>query len=86
MLFGKAPLEGFAKFNVDSAESSNDDHWVVGVMLHTKQGKFLSSSSITLKNITYPTVLEAPACQEALALVDDLCCTRYSSCQTIWKQ
>ena len=72
MLFGKRLQRLFAKLTVDGAVSRNGGKGAVGVMCRNDQGKFMGLSSIPFKNITNPTVMDVLACQEVLALADDL--------------
>jgi hypothetical protein len=66
------PSVGCAKLNVDAAMSKQDRGGAVGVVCRSEQGVFLGASSLSVPGIADPTVMEAIACREAMALVKDL--------------
>jgi hypothetical protein len=80
------PSVGCAKLNVDAAMSKQDRGGAVGVVCRSEQGVFLGASSLTVPGIADPTVMEAIACREALALAKDLQLPRItvaSDCLTV---
>jgi hypothetical protein len=66
------PAEGCVKMNVDAALRKSSPGGAVAVVCHRADGFFLRASSLTVEGISEPSVLEAMACQEALALAQDL--------------
>jgi ribonuclease HI len=66
------PVEGCAKINVDAALAKTRPGGAVGAVCRSADGIYLGASSLTVEGITNPSVLEAMACREALALAQDL--------------
>jgi ribonuclease HI len=64
--------EGCAKINVDAALAKTRPGGAVGAVCRSAAGIYLGASSLTVEGITNPSVLEAMACREALALAQDL--------------
>jgi ribonuclease HI len=67
-----APCSGCVKINVDAAVAKTGRGGAVGAVCRDEAGLFLGASSLTIKGISDPTVLEALACREAMALAADL--------------
>jgi ribonuclease HI len=66
------PSNGCAKLNVDAATSKSHMGGAMGVICRSENGEFLGASCLTVHGISDPSVLEAMACREALALAQDL--------------
>jgi hypothetical protein len=66
------PVEGCAKLNVNVALAKTRPGGAVGVVFRIADGLYLGASSLTVEGITNPSVLEAMACRETLALAQDL--------------
>jgi ribonuclease HI len=66
------PSPGRVKLNVDAAVSKTERGGAVAAVCRDEAGNFLGASSLTISGISDPTVLEAMACREALALASDL--------------
>ena len=65
------PADHF-KINVDAAVSRSGTFGVVGVICRDAGGLFLGASSLTLRGLRDPQVLETLAIREALALSEDI--------------
>jgi hypothetical protein len=66
------PPVGFAKINADAAVQWEGDFGAGAVVCRGHSGAFLGASSITFRNISDPTTLEALAVREGLAIAEDL--------------
>jgi hypothetical protein len=62
------PAEGCVKMNVDAALQKSSLGGAVAMVCRRADGSFLGASSLTVEGISEPSVLEAMACREALAL------------------
>jgi hypothetical protein len=67
-----APPRGYAKINVDAAVRKQGRIGALAAVCRSDDGLFLGASTIVLRGIVDPTILEALACREALALALDL--------------
>jgi ribonuclease HI len=67
------PLDaGCVKVNVDAAMAKTGPGGAVGAVCRDGAGVFMGASTLTVDGITNPTVLDALACREALALALDI--------------
>ena len=66
------PLLGCAKINTDATTAKQGAGGAVAAVRRDAKGVFLGASTLTIDGISDPTVLEAMACREALALAQDL--------------
>jgi ribonuclease HI len=66
------PRSGCAKLNVDAAMAKSMPSGAVGVVCRDETGHFLGASTLTIRGIADPAVMEVLACREALALAQDL--------------
>jgi hypothetical protein len=66
------PPQGYVKMNVDAAVSKTSNGGALGVVCRREDGSFLGASALTIQGIVDPTILEAMACREALALAENL--------------
>ena len=66
------PEAGEVKLNVDGAVAKSSNTGAVGVVCRNEVGHFIGASAVVFKGITEPSILEAYACREALALAEDL--------------
>jgi hypothetical protein len=64
------PEVGCAKLNVDAAMAKTGQGGALGVVVvcRSETGMFLGASNLTADGIVSPTVMEALACSEGLAL------------------
>jgi ribonuclease HI len=60
------------KINVDGAVARNGDHGAISAVCRDDHGRFVGSSTQTIKGVSDPACLEAMACTEALTLAGDL--------------
>jgi ribonuclease HI len=60
------------KVNVDAAVSKNNPVAAIAAVARDSTSAFLGASSLALRGVTCPEVLEAMACREGLALATDL--------------
>jgi ribonuclease HI len=67
-----APPMGVCKVNTDGAVAKTASRGAVGVVCRSYEGTYLGASAVVFEGITHPGCLEAMACREALALLDDL--------------
>ena len=66
------PMGDKAKINVDGAVGRHGHCGVAAAICRDSTGLYLGSSLVVYAGITDPTLLEAFACREALALAEDL--------------
>jgi hypothetical protein len=66
------PVPGLVKLNVDGSCSRNTTISSAAFVTRDHEGTYMGSSTMVLLGIIDPSTLEALACREALALVDDL--------------
>lgn len=66
------PDDGFSKMNVDGGLSRQGDRGCAAVVCRDKTGQFLGASTLVFDGLKDPASLEAQACNEALALAQDL--------------
>jgi ribonuclease HI len=66
------PPPGYEKINVDAAISRTGSGGAVGAVCRSAEGIFLGATTLTVDGISDPTIMEALACREALALAADL--------------
>jgi ribonuclease HI len=66
------PAAGCVKLNVDAALAKSRTGGAVAVVCRSEQWGFMGASSLTVDGLSDPAVLEAMACREALALVQDM--------------
>jgi hypothetical protein len=64
------PPVGCAKINVDAAVSRTGSGGSLEAVCRAANGLFLGASTLTVEGISDPSILEAMACREALALAD----------------
>jgi hypothetical protein len=69
------PEEGFAKLKVDGAVSKTTSTGASGAVSKDSVGKYLGASALVSSGVTNPSILEAMACREAMALAKDLSLT-----------
>ena len=67
-----APPVGSAKVKVDGAVGNSSNHGYVSAICIDAQGNYLGSSALVFAGVTDPTMLEALACREAMALSSNL--------------
>jgi hypothetical protein len=67
-----SPPSNLAKINVDTDGSHNEEKRVVVAFCRGCNGVFLGASIVVFRGVTEPSTLETLACQEALALAEDL--------------
>jgi ribonuclease HI len=67
-----APPAGACKLNADGAVAKTANRGAVGVVCRTYEGVYLGASVVVFEGVTHPGCLEAMACREALALMEDL--------------
>ncbi|XP_071676881.1 uncharacterized protein [Lolium perenne] len=67
-----APPLGLCKVNTDGAVAKTANRGAVGVVCRSQEGTYLGASAVVFEGITHPGCLEAMACREGLALLDDL--------------
>ncbi|VAI33703.1 unnamed protein product [Triticum turgidum subsp. durum] len=67
----KAPPSGYAKIHVDAAVRHERGGAAVAVC-RDEGGNYLGSSALVVYGVSNPTILEATACREALALAEDM--------------
>ena len=66
------PPDNFMKINVDGAVSRNGGRSAATAIYRDQHGAYLGSSTVVFYGVTDPSLLEALACRESLALADDL--------------
>jgi ribonuclease HI len=71
-----AAPRGYANINVDAAVRKQGRIGALAALCRSDDGLFLGASTIVRRGIIDPTILEALACREALALVLDLQLTK----------
>ena len=79
------PPSGHMKISVD-AGLSNTGTAAAAVVCRDSTGLYLGSSSLVISGVTDPSVVEAIACREALALAEDLSLQDFvvaSDCKTV---
>jgi ribonuclease HI len=63
---------GVAKINVDAAVKKSEKAGAIAAVCRSSEGVYLGASAVQVPCMDDPTILEALACQEALALAADL--------------
>ena len=67
-----APPPGLSKINVDAATSKTGMGGAIAVVCRSESGFFAGASTLTVKGGLSPAALEALACREGLARLQDL--------------
>ena len=67
-----APPSGFAKINVDAEVRKQNNAGAVAAVCRMDDGTFLGASAVSITGSSEPTILEALASREALAMAADL--------------
>lgn len=66
------PGPGMVKLNADGVVAKTTNKGAVGVVCRNDEGLFLGAWAVGLAGVTEPATLEAHACRETMALVEDL--------------